>query len=85
MLQYNSDRFALYTSTAQKYLRLFKMASAPSITIADNGTVAAANVTTGSVNQVLIKISAAVTTANATLNTLAFTTAGTYDANDCRT
>ena len=57
-------------------------AATPSIAIADNGTVSAANVATGTVNQVLIKISAAVTTANATLNTFAFTTAGTYDAND---
>ena len=82
-LQYNasSPRFASYTGT-QQHLTLYKMASTPAIAIADNGTVAAANVATGAVNQVLIKFSAAVSTANATLNALAFTTAGTYDAND---
>ena len=82
VLMYNSGspRFACYSS-AQTTIRLYKMV-VPSIAIADNGTVSAANVTTGTVNQVLVKISAAVTTANATLNTFAFTTAGTYDADD---
>ena len=57
-------------------------ASTPSITIADNGTVGAANVVTGTTAQVLVKFSVAVTTANATLTNINFTTAGTYDAND---
>ncbi|MDY0145670.1 MAG: hypothetical protein RBS84_06750, partial [Kiritimatiellia bacterium] len=57
-------------------------ASTPTIAIADNGTVGATTVATGTVAHVLVKFSAAVTVANAELNTVAFTTAGTYDAND---
>ena len=58
------------------------VASTPEITLANNGTVSAANVATGTVAHVLLKFSAAVTTADAELNTVAFTTAGNYDAND---
>ena len=57
-------------------------AATPSIAIADNGTVGTANVAAGTAAHVLIKFSAAVTVANATLNTVAFTTGGTYDSND---
>ena len=54
----------------------------PTIVLADNGTVSAANVVAGTSAHVLLKFSAAVTVANATLNTVAFTTSGTYQTAD---
>ncbi|HET7818286.1 MAG TPA: T9SS type A sorting domain-containing protein, partial [Bacteroidia bacterium] len=57
-------------------------AATPNITLADNGTVAAANVKQGTSNHTLIKISLAVITADATLTGLQATTAGTYASAD---
>lgn len=73
----NTDCTAVSTTNS-----VTTVASTPTIVIANNGTVSAASVATGTVAHVLLKFSAAVTTANAELNTVAFTTAGTYDAND---
>ncbi|MFM7769961.1 MAG: hypothetical protein ACKO8Q_05325, partial [Bacteroidota bacterium] len=55
----------------------------PSITLADNGSqVSASSVAAGSTNVILHQSSLAVTTANATLTGVSFTTAGTYVAAD---
>jgi autotransporter-associated beta strand protein len=68
---------SLIISGGELYLRV--SAASPDIALANNGTqVAAANVAAGSTAVVLHRFSLAVTTANATLNTVAFTTAGTY-------
>jgi hypothetical protein len=57
--------------------------STPSITLADNGSqVSASSVAAGSTNVILHQSSLAVTTANATLTGVSFTTAGTYAAAD---
>lgn len=53
----------------------------PSIAIS-NGSIAAANITQGDANVILQRYDLAVTTANATLNGLTVTTAGTYAAAD---
>jgi len=86
VLQYNAStpRFACYTSAQQKFA-LYKMevAATPAITLSDNGTqVGTASVAAGASAHVLHKFSTAVATANATLNTVAFTTAGTYQTAD---
>lgn len=58
----------------------------PAIALADNGTqVGAANVAKGTTDHVLIKISLAVTTADATLTGLQCTTTGTYQTADIST
>jgi hypothetical protein len=55
----------------------------PRVAIADAAPqVAAANVNQGTVGQQLFRFTTSVTTAGATLNTLTFTTAGTYAATD---
>ncbi len=57
--------------------------STPSITLADNGSqVTASSVAAGTTNVILHQSSLAVTTANATLTGVSFTTAGTYAAAD---
>jgi hypothetical protein len=57
--------------------------STPSISLADNGSqVSASSVAAGSSNVILHQSSLAVTTANATLTGVSFTTAGTYAAAD---
>lgn len=58
-------------------------AATPSITLADNGSqVGASSVAAGTANVILHQSSLAVTTANATLTGVSFTTAGTYSASD---
>lgn len=54
----------------------------PNITLADNGTVTAAYVPYSTTAHVLLKFSLAVTTWQATLNAVAFTTAGDYQTAD---
>ncbi len=62
---------------------VFYAASTPSVVLADNGTqVAAGNVTAGSTAVVLHKFQCAVTTANAALTGISFTSAGSYVAGD---
>lgn len=57
--------------------------AAPTIALANNGTqVPAGSLLAGSTANVLLKFQTAVTVANATLNTVNFTTAGTYAAAD---
>lgn len=58
-------------------------AATPSISLADNGTqVSASSVAAGATNVVLHQSSLAVTTANATLTGVSFTTEGTYGSAD---
>ncbi|MDD4118154.1 MAG: fibronectin type III domain-containing protein, partial [Kiritimatiellae bacterium] len=58
-------------------------AGTPSVTLADNGTqIAAGNVAAGTTDHVLHTFSLAVSTANATLTGVSFTSAGTYAAAD---
>ncbi len=54
----------------------------PRVALADAGQVAAANVNQGTVGHQLYRFTTAITTANATLNSLSFVTAGTYAAID---
>ena len=79
------NKIQIYRTGATIYIDDFNTTTysvTPTITLADNGTVAAANVNQGTTNHVLHKFSLAVTTANATLSGITATTAGTYAAAD---
>ena len=54
----------------------------PTITLSSPSQVSAGNVDQGATNVILSNFQAAVTVANATLNSLAFTSEGTYSASD---
>jgi hypothetical protein len=54
----------------------------PSIALSSPSQVAAGNVGQGAANQPISNFQAAITVANATLNTMAFVTGGTYSASD---
>ena len=56
--------------------------STPTITLSSPSQIGAGNVMQGATNHILSNFQAAVTVANATLNSLAFTSAGTYSASD---
>ncbi|HRT05226.1 MAG TPA: autotransporter-associated beta strand repeat-containing protein, partial [Kiritimatiellia bacterium] len=74
---------AFCTSADSKVTNVTTIAGTPSVTLADNGTqVAAGNVAAGTANHVLHKFSLAVSSADATLTAVGFTSAGTYAASD---
>ena len=71
------------TSDNSETTNVTTIAGTPSVTLADNGTqIAAGNVAAGTTDHVLHTFSLAVSTANATLTGVSFTSAGTYAAAD---
>ncbi len=86
MLQYNtsSPRFVCYqASSNQQNLLLYKMVAAtPTINLSSPSQTAAADITQSSNNNIISHFQAAITTTDATLNSLQFTTTGTYQASD---
>jgi autotransporter-associated beta strand protein len=71
------------TSDNSETTNVTTIAGTPSVTLADNGTqIGAANVAAGTANHVLHTFSLAVSSANATLTGVGFTSAGTYAAAD---
>lgn len=71
------------TSDDSETTNVTTIAGTPSVTLADNGTqIAAGNVAAGTTDHVLHTFSLAVSTANATLTGVSFTSAGTYAAAD---
>lgn len=75
------------TSTNRRFniddITLTDYVASPTITLADNGNqVGTSSVAAGTANVILHQSSLAVTTANATLTGVSFTTAGTYAASD---
>lgn len=57
-------------------------AAVPTITLSSPSQIASSDINQSSSNNIISHFQAAVTTANATLNSLAFTTTGTYGASD---
>lgn len=92
VFEYNSNNNSNPTASAINYLTTTATnnpnnqstsSPTPAITLADNGSqVSASSVAAGSTNVILHQSSLAVTTANATLTGVSFTTAGTYGAAD---